>query len=820
MTSANPSETPLSGVRVVELASDLLGGVAVAYAGKLLADFGADVVKVEPPDGDPARREGAFPPEAAGDPERSALFLYLNTSKRSIALDPGAPADRAVLSRLVERADVVLDDRLDGDLGALGVDRDAVRERRADAIHATITPYGLSGPRAGLPAGELTVTHAGGLGNLLPQRAESIARAPLKLGGRQVAYHGGLAAALAILGALHGRRRGGPGRRIDVALEEVILALMSPYPPLTRYLGSTWCRVPDRPPAMGRVRAEDGWLILNALDDHHFAIFRGLMGDPEWCAGDEWLSLAYRAHHLMDVADRIDRWASRQRKHELHERAGRAGIPIGPIDSVPEVMKNPQYRARGYFVDHEHPRAGKLAYPGWPYRMSVTPPRLSRPAPLLDQHGAEIRAEVEAARQQRQAPATATAGALPLTGVRVLELCWVWAGPYAGQLLAALGAEVIKVESHKRTDLMRRTVVWPLPEPVPRQVPPAQGMAFNSVNRSKKSVTLDLSRPEGLEIARRLAVRSDVVVDNMRPGALDKLGLGFADLQPLKPELIVASSSGRGRGGPHTELLGYAMVHQGIGGGAYVSGYPDEPPTHSLGDVDIMNAMALAFAILVALAERDQSGRGQTIDYSQCEGVTSLLGEVFLGYQLDGVVPERAGNTHPRHAPHGVYPAWGVDRWIAIEVWSDDEWRRLAAVIERPDLADDERFATAEARKRLEAALDAEIAEWTRRRDRDWMVRVMQEAGVRAAPSRDARDLYADRHLRARGAWETVEHPELGPLELVAPPWKIAGLESRATAAPRLGEHTVEVLSRLLGLDGDELAHLESEGVIQPFHED
>jgi crotonobetainyl-CoA:carnitine CoA-transferase CaiB-like acyl-CoA transferase len=816
-------------VRVVELASDLLGGVAVAYAGKLLADFGADVVKVEPPAGDPARHDGPFPPDAPGDPERSALFLYLGASKRSIALDRSAPADRDTLRRLVERADVVLDDRLDGDLSAFGLDRDALRQAHPGAIHATITAYGLSGPRAGLLAGELTVTHGGGLGNLLPQRSESIGRAPVKLGGRQVGYHGGLAAALAVLGALHGRRRDGVGRRIDVALEEVVLALMSPYPPLTRYLDSSWCRVPDRPPAMGRVRTEDGWVILNALDDHHFAIFRELMGDSEWCAGDQWLSLEYRAHHLMDVAERIDEWAAGQRKHELHERAGAAGIPIGPIDSVPEVMANPQYLARGYFVEHDHPRAGRLRYPGWPYRMSATPPRLHRPAPLLDEHGDELRAELEAVAPPGPAPGrTAAAGtvaagtaapALPLAGLRVLELCWVWAGPYAGQVLAWLGAEVIKVESHKRTDLMRRTVVWPLPEPAPRRVPPTQGMAFNSVNRCKRSVTLDLARPEGLELARRLAARSDVVIDNMRPGALDKLGLGAADLHALKPELIVASSSGRGRGGPHTELLGYAMVHQGIGGGAYVSGYPDEPPTHSLGDVDIMNAMGLAFAVLVALAARERSGRGQVVDYSQCEGVTSLLGELFLGYQLDGALPERTGNAHPRHAPHAVYPAWGVDRWIAIEVWDDDEWRRLAAAMERPDLAADPRFASAAGRKRHEAALDAELAAWTRRRDRDWMVRTLQAAGVRAAPSRDARDLYADRHLRARGAFETVAHPELGPLELVAAPWRIEGLEHPSTAAPRLGEHTVEVLSGLLGLDEGELARLERDGVIQPFRE-
>jgi crotonobetainyl-CoA:carnitine CoA-transferase CaiB-like acyl-CoA transferase len=307
-----------------------------------------------------------------------------------------------------------------------------------------------------------------------------------------------------------------------------------------------------------------------------------------------------------------------------------------------------------------------------------------------------------------------------------------------------------------------------------------------------------------------------VVVDNMRPGALDKVGLGYEHLRRVREDLVVASSSGRGRGGPHSDFLGYAMVHHAIGGGACLTGYPDEPPSHSLGDVDLMNATALAAAILAALHHRARTGEGQLIDYSQCEGVTSLLGETILGFQMTGEAPQRLGNAHPERAPHGVYRAWGVDRWVAISIASDEELARLAAAIDRPELARDPRYATMAARKEHEAELDALLESWTRDRDRDVVVEQLAAAGVTAAPSRDGRDLYADRHLRARGAFVTVEHPELGPLELVGPPFRLGEAPLRMTTAPLLGEHTDAVLSELLALGEEEIAALRREGVVGP----
>lgn len=403
----------------------------------------------------------------------------------------------------------------------------------------------------------------------------------------------------------------------------------------------------------------------------------------------------------------------------------------------------------------------------------------------------------------------------PLEGIRILDFCWVVAGPYACMLLANLGAEVIKIEGHNRTDLMRRSVVWPLYEPEPIQLPLNQGILYNYANRDKKSVTLDLSRPEALSLAKRLVAISDVVVDNMRPDAMIKMGLGYEELRKIRPNIIVASSSSRGHIGPEKSYLGFAIIHQSVGGLSYISGYPDDHPSHgSPADADIMNATNLAFAITTALYHRASTGEGQFIDYSQCEGCSSLIGEQLLGYAMTSRIPERMGNAHPVYAPHCVYRCWGVDRWLAIEVHTDEEFRKLSLIIGQPELASDYRFADMASRKQNEAALNQLIEKWTRQRDRDWMVEEFCRAGIAAAPVRDEKDLCADGHLHARKAFVKVNHPEIGELELVGPPWEIDGSEKTMTPAPLLGEHNQYIFQHLLGISEDEISSLRAKGAI------
>lgn len=375
----------LQGIKILEY-SEMVAG---PYCGKLFADLGADVIKIEPPEGDPARASGPFPQDKP-HPEKSALFLYNNTSKRGVTLDLRATPGKELFSRLVQWADVLVDNHPVGFLAGMAFDDAALLKLNPRLIYTCITPYGRTGPRAGVKGDELTVSHAGGLGNLLPSRSRDISRAPVKPGGFAVAYHSAIAAAMVTLAALIGRGKKGKGRVIDVSMQEVVVGSIRPNVTGSRYQRSYWGRVPDRPPAMGRMQTSDGYLVLGAAEDHHFAALREVIGNPPWLADDRWLNMWWRTNHAPEIAPMLDTWMVKQQKEDIHQKLSKRGVPLGPVNSVKEVLENEQYAFRDYFKNVEHPQTGTLRYPGWPYMMTASPPRVTRPAPLLGQHNEEV----------------------------------------------------------------------------------------------------------------------------------------------------------------------------------------------------------------------------------------------------------------------------------------------------------------------------------------------------------------------------------------------------------------------------------------------
>ncbi len=373
------------GVKVVELG----GMVSGPYCGKLLADMGADVVKVEePPDGDPARRRGPFPNDTL-DPERSGLFLNLNTSKRGIALDVAAPAGHDVLARLVAWADVLVDNHVLRWLESVGLDWETLHQRHPKLVVTSITPYGRTGPRSGWKGTDLTGYHSGGVGTLLPPRSPDISRPPVKTGGYPTGYHAGLTAALATAAALLGCDDG-DGSLIDISEQESILSLIRGVLANNVHQRVSWSRVTDRPPYMGRMECADGYVVLFIVEDSHWRGLVNLMGNPDWASGKEWNSFPYRMGHLFEIGEKMDEWAKTQKKEDFHHQGSARGFSVGTMYNAEEVLNNRQYLARDYFVDVEHPQAGKFRYAGWPYKMTASPPRVSRPAPLLGQHNDEV----------------------------------------------------------------------------------------------------------------------------------------------------------------------------------------------------------------------------------------------------------------------------------------------------------------------------------------------------------------------------------------------------------------------------------------------
>ena len=398
---------------------------------------------------------------------------------------------------------------------------------------------------------------------------------------------------------------------------------------------------------------------------------------------------------------------------------------------------------------------------------------------------------------------------LPLEGVRILDFTWAWAGPQATLLLALMGAEVLKVESRKRLDHSRlRSLVAG-----PSMSGPDASFIFNTLNLNKLSVSLNLSKPEAVEIARSLAKVSDVVTQNMRPGVLDRLGLGYEDLKKVKPDIILLSSSAVGSTGPERLYTGYAPTFAAMGGMAYITGRRGGRPAPLMGTIDLRVGSTGAFAVLVALYHRKLTGEGQHIDLSSAEAVSALMGDAFMDYTMNGCVQERNGNRDRAMAPHAVYPC-REGKWVSIAVGDENEWRSLCTVIADPRL-NDKRFADAFNRWGNQEALDGIIGEWTAERSHLEVMEVLQAAGVAAMPVYGGEEIVTDAQVLARGAIQDVEHPLMGTKKVLGPPWRLSKTPARVLRhGPLLGEHNDYVLGELLGMSKADIERLTAEEVL------
>jgi benzylsuccinate CoA-transferase BbsF subunit len=408
----------------------------------------------------------------------------------------------------------------------------------------------------------------------------------------------------------------------------------------------------------------------------------------------------------------------------------------------------------------------------------------------------------------------------PLTGIRVADFTWVWAGPYCTMQLAHMGADVIRVESETRLCVSRLTPPW-----AGGQFGVNRSGYFNQYNQNKRSIALNLKHPRGREAAQRLAAKCDVVINNFAAGVMDRLGLGYRDLVRARPDIIGVSLTGYGDSGPLRDYVAYGPAQVPLSGMSALTGYRGWPPMHvgfSYGDPNA--GTHAAFAIIAALYHRERTGEGQYIDMSQWECTMALIGEGILDYTMNGHQPERDGSRDPSMAPHGLFRCRDmaetvagrpVDMWVAIAVADDAEFARLAAAIERPGLSSDERFSTLAARKSNEDELEALVSEWSSTRFAGAAAEQLQRAGVAAAVCATSRDLIEDPHLAGRGFFIELEHPEVGRLKHAGIPWRMSETAcSVRCAAPLLGQHTDEVLGEI-GYGAGEVAELRAQGALK-----
>lgn len=779
-------------------------------AGFILAMLGADVVAVEPPGGSPVRALGPFGPDG-----ESLTHAAYNRGKRSVTLDLDDPVGREAFRTLVAGADVLIESGAPGELAARGWSWAELAAVNPGLVTVSITPFGQTGPKAGWAATDLTVWASGGPAALCGDED----RAPLQVSVPQAFLHAGAQAASAAMLGLLERSRSGQGQHIDVSAQ--VVAMNSTQ-------SSSLCSLVGSPltvRAGGGIKggeinlrfvypAADGYvsitMVFGAVIGPVTARLMRVVHEAGFCdaetAGKDWsdygMALSDGRESLADferVKDAVAAFTVTRTKAELFALAQEQRLLMAPVVTTEDILASEQLAARGYWEEADGHR-----YPGrWLQGLGDKLPS-GLAVPAAGQHSAAVLNEGARAVATTGAPLAAAAPAddnRPLAGLKVVDFMWAVAGPTISRMLADAGATVVRIESSTKLDACRAFL------PFMNDDPGAENSAlFNNLNADKRGVTLNLSTEAGREVARDLCRWADVVCEAYTPRAMRAWGLAYDDLQALNPSLVMLSTCLFGQTGPLAPFAGYGNLAGAMTGFYNLTGWPDRAPVGPFGAItDYTSPHPAAASLLAALDHRRRTGEGTYLDFSQAEASIHYLAPAILECARTGRVAGADGNASDRYCPHGVFPAAGRDQWVAVVAQDDAAWSRLATLIGRPDLAP----LPHETRQTRREELEAAVSIWTADLEPGEAERRCQEAGVAAHRVQNAPELAADPQLAHLGHWLEVEHSLHGPTTVEAARIRMSRTPiGPRRGAPTLGEHTFEVLTDLLGYDGDRIADL------------
>jgi crotonobetainyl-CoA:carnitine CoA-transferase CaiB-like acyl-CoA transferase len=787
--------TALSHLRVLELSKD----VSAAYCARQFAAWGADVAMLEGPEGAPLRRRGSLVKVEDGGGV-STLWSYVGANKRSVRLsdDPGDLVD------LLGRADVFITDWRQEDLAARGVELDALRRLMPRLVVISITPFGLDGPYATFEGADLVVEALSGYLALngLPGRP------PLRSPGRITGFAVGVNAFVGALAALIRRERCGRGDLVEVSGIET-LATVVPFLRV-QYVGADKVREGGTEAGVRILPCSDGWVSFLVVDPSH----RELFGEVFGIDGAAWptdLAEAGYGERVARMVAFLSPYTRAMTADAVFEALEARGVVCGKVIDPAALPRLPQLDSRGYWRPADDPVLGAVRHAGPPAKLRNGDTVPIRPAPSLD---AAIGLEAVGWPERLETAPAAADGQPPLAGFKVLDLTQAWIGPLATLIMADLGADVIKIESHKRPDVWRQASPQPTAITTVLAERVNRSFYFNSVNRNKRNLALDLRSPDGRALFLRLAKNADVVAENYTARVMDRFGLGYDVLAAAKPDLVMLSSSGFGKTGPWSDYKTNGSAVECLAGWDWLHRYPGgEPILMGFYQADAICGLQMAAVTLLSLLTRVRTGRGEAIDASMLEAATGYVGDLVLQAQCDGEIP-LAGNRSPDFAPHGVFPCQGDDRWIAIAVADDTAWSRLAGLPGAPEALSDPRWRTLAGRRADEDAVEAALAAWTRLHDADALMRLLQAAQVAAGVVRGCVEALHDPHLKARDWFKPMTHPDLGEHLYNGFPWRFGECPLSADLPPpRLGEHSRAILTERLGLTADEIDRLEREEV-------
>ncbi|MCP4908551.1 MAG: CoA transferase [bacterium] len=785
----------LKAIRVIDLSS----GIAGPYCSKLYADGGADVIKLESPTGDPLRGWSVAESDLGG--EDGALFRYLNASKRSVvgALDQSEP--------LIASADLLIED-----LSPSALDRDALCKRHPGLVILSITPFGLTGPKAGHPATDFTIqAESGSIGGRARPGHE-----PYQAGGGLSAWGGGCYGAVASLAAVRRAQATGHGEHIDLSLLEVTSLATNCYVDLM------W-GILGRPPVVGALPnlespsiepTRDGFVGFTTYSAQQMSDFMLMIDRTDLRDSGEFDQFGQRIVRLEEWEKIVHRYTLERTTAEIVESAQMLRIPVAPICNGKTALEHEQLVARGAFIEDP---SGGFQRPIPPYRIDGHSPDAPRRAPHLGENDHELAEIVE---REPKRPRIGSERRLPLEGMRIIDATAWWAGPVSTHMLAMLGADVIHVESIQRIDGGR-----------------ALGGSFASahkewwecsfvclsINANKRGLTLDLSQPRGLAIFESLIADADALVENFSPRVMDGFGLSWERVQALNPRCHYVRMPAFGLDGPWREHVGFAATMEQMAGLSWLTGHSDDQPRIQRGPCDPIAGIHAAFALLVAMGERDHDGRGHFVECAMLEAALNITAEQTIEYTAYGNLMKREGNRSLGAAPQGLYPCLGHHvserpRWLALSVATEAQWHALLEWLGQPDWATRGGAGLRSRRSRqdeLDEGLRAVFAE----RDLEACVAELIAAGIPAAAVVDPRSLAGHPQFVARSFLDELDHAIVGRQATMGAPFRYASVEHwLKSAAPALGEHNREILEEL-GLGADEIDALAAEKVIGDWPE-
>lgn len=795
-------------------------------AGKILADMGAEVIKIEPPGGDAGRRRAPFA-HGEPDPEASLPWLAMNTGKRSIVLDLNARESLERFLTLLESADVLLETLGPRGMKALDLSHERLLTFNPKLVHCSITPFGSDGPYSDYVADDLVIVAMGGNASMTGEAESS----PLRCALPSSHFHAGPEAVVGILTALHARDERKVGCYVDVSMQECQVATTMAGP-------GTWALgkgLGKRSGArIGRTReiwrARDGWISFGlrggpARAKNLIAISEYMRESdllPNWLNDTDWTTynhLALSDEELARLEQAFADFFASKTMRELYAESLSRRILLAPCNNAAEILEHEQLRSRSFFTTLEYPHLGlQIEHPAGFAKVEQGRVGVSLRAPKIGEHDPEfddLPSQPPSAANQEQHATNGEDASLAgiYAELKILEFGSGAAGPVATRYFADRGATVIRVESAKRPDFLRHLHMT-------KDAPHGLNGApmFISLNANKKSVAIDMSRHEGVELAKRLVGWADVVNENFAPGVMEKWGLDSGSIHEINPSAITVSGSLFGLTGPQRHYPGFGGQGSAIAGFNHLTGLPDGEAHGPYGTITDSLAPRYSAALIAAalLRRKTQGGIGESIDLSQIESGVYSLSEMIVRYSATGIGVDRNGNHHPAAAPHAIYPCAGDDRWIAIAVFDDEEWKALCGVAAGAVWAGDTRFVSATDRLTREADLDHAIAQWTREQEPYELMARLQCAGVQAGVVQTFEDLLVDPQLAHRRHFVERTHPHLGNMQLERTGYRLycdgGTLDS---LGPDLGEHTHEILADILGMNAAEIDALDRNEVLK-----